>query len=188
MAHVKSTILNWHDTVIYAAKNMIECVVLFDKDYMAFLKESEHLDLTDSYEELLLWSTAFFYYLIDRWAYEELGINREIFMLNFDKCLNTELAAWFKLNQEDTKSIRKNLNSKTDYFKQFAKVVFPEKDKSPKGTLLWEFDKVLCRELLCSSGSTLYANEMLLFYLGVLNPLVRKCFKKHVESTMKVWI
>jgi hypothetical protein len=152
-------------------------VVRFCKDYMDHLEQKENLDLTSSYDELLLWTVAFFYYLIDRWAHEELEENREIFMQNFDKSIIIEVKRQFDVSDDDMGLIADNLQEKTNYFTPFAKTILPEKGVSPKGTLLWELDKVFMSKLNCSIGSTLFANEMLGFYLEHLNPLVRKALK-----------
>ena len=177
MLRKKRTYSSWSDKSLYTAGATMEAVVRFCKDYMDHLEQKENLDLTSSYDELLLWTVAFFYYLIDRWAHEELNENREIFMQNFDKSIVKEIKSQFDLKDEDVSLIADNLQEKTNYFAPFAKTIFPEKDVSPKGTLLWELDKVFMSKLNCSIGSTLFANEMLLFYLGALNPMIRKAIK-----------
>ena len=166
-------------------EEVFSCISKFSLDIMGYLDESGVLLSDAQRRNLFLWMAALHSQMVDRWLFEELGSNaRNSIMKEFDNALAAMLAEligrlWkVKSNEEELFLITKNsLDAKVTYLGQFAYKIFQEEGESIKGTLLWEFNKALNKDIGIGVGDMAYVSHRFVFYMGILNPIVRRLIK-----------
>ena len=101
-------------------------------------------EVTDDWISVLMLTNALFYIVIDREAYNILSEpDRVIFADSIiDQIANSHSDMWNK--PKEVKPTMLNWFSKQlNELGQYGKTLLPEKDKSPAGTLYWEYIKLL---------------------------------------------
>lgn len=105
--------------------------------------------LNDSYEveDLLNFCAALFYLILDRQAFELLGATkRDQFSDGILDSIVTLLSEQWNDPKGVMPIIGKGLNKNIDVLAPYASMLYPKKNENPKGTLFWEFMKLLNSE------------------------------------------
>jgi hypothetical protein len=155
--------------VIEAAKELSEAIE----------KEEEKPLSNLSANNLFLFNAALFIICLDVTAFQYLEEKeRGVFIDAIYEGVTAAYAKAMGLPRDEWMGLGQRLNKYADQLGKFGKQLFPEKDQSPKGTLFWEYSKVLPGQFEVSYGGAI-ASSLYSMQLGVsLLTETSKWFKK----------
>jgi hypothetical protein len=116
--------------------------------------------VTDSFAiELLTLNSALFYLFLDHQAFAYLKTaDREQFSDGLLYAIVARLAEILELPVEDWDDIGQAINEQMNLLGPYARKLFADKDGNPKGTLFWEYAKILQERLEIDPGRAMTAS------------------------------
>jgi hypothetical protein len=139
--------------------------------------EQDNFSADEDYFNLLTLCTAIFYLYIDRQLFTKLGAERRDKV--FDSIENSYMGMLkhnYKFSDNVLNRAGSELSATVNSLSSYAHQFFPEKDESPKGTLMWEFGKLL-GGIGFSPGMWLFANEVVVESMKPIKRLLDELFK-----------
>jgi hypothetical protein len=133
-------------------------------------------DISD-YGQLMNLCMTMFYLYVDRELFSKLGAeSRDTVFDDIEESLLGMIKHNYKLSSDGLEEERQELLNTIGTLTPHAAQFFPENNESPKGTLVWEFDKLL-GNIGLSPPSWLYANEVFVDLLPPVKRLLKGFYK-----------
>lgn len=130
-------------------------------ELVQFIIESDEEKAKDSLAgaELLSFASALYYTELDRWAFSKLSEqDRNNFADSMLEEIIQGLSELWEKPAEVRPTVINQLNNDLAKLAPYAAQLYPDKGESPKGTLYWEFSKMLGSDYGVDTGTTLVAN------------------------------
>ena len=131
----------------------------------------------NDYFRLLSFCTALFYLYIDRQLFTKLGAERRDKVFdNIERAHMGMLKHNYDLSGDSLNKAGAGMYDAVAALTPFAHQFFPEGKDSPKGTLMWEFDKLL-GSIGFAPGTWSFANEVSIELMKPIKRLLDELFK-----------
>lgn len=153
----KSKEKNWTDL----GRTCGNFVKMAASDLVKFIIENDESKAQDSLAgpELLSFASALYYTELDRWAFSKLSEkDRNSFSDMILLGIIDGLSELWEKPAEIRPTVINQLNNDLAKLAPYAAQLYPDKDESPKGTLYWEFSKMLSTDYGVDTSTTLVAN------------------------------
>lgn len=157
MLRKKNKRTNWSEL----GKTSGNFVKMAASELVQFIIENDEDKAKDSLAgaELLSFASALYYTELDRWAFSKLSEkDRNDFSDSMLHEIIFGLSELWEKPVEVRPTVINQLNNDLAKLAPYAAQLYPDKDESPKGTLYWEFSKMLGSDYGVDTGTTLIAN------------------------------